>query len=551
MLELLSEFQKLVNENKQKIISVEGLPEDIPDIEVTINNNDLLTKSLVKIFKEEKSKYLPSNIPQYIEQYINDIKTSLQEIQKEPDNIISYVQPILSSMEKLYAHCMKYGLITFGFNVKEEISIIQDMRNKIGEVTAKINGLKRALDNRNNEIESLWTNSTDELNVINKSVKDKIEQNSIQFEDDVNNTLIEIKEKINSFNSIIEEKTKEAEGLVSSIEEFKNTSEQNFGKSNEVTEQINETKESVEQIFNEVKAIKEKVDIHLNETALSTNKTDEQLKNATQCVAEINTKNNSAAEIIANMKQREDEINEFYQEIEEHKEEMLKNKKKADADYTSIKNNFENTLSDYDDRNNKIIENNESYQSEIKNLLHKAVSAGLFGVFKQRQKYLAISRYIWAVLVFASSIAVVWIIYSIASSLAEANGFSFDKAFFIRSGMMIPLIYLMYFSGSQYKKERQAEEEYAFKSAISFSLEPYRDLLVKMREDEELEADFVKKLMEDIFDNPVIRIYRYSGKRDGSDDFANMISSLFGKIPSDKRKMILNAVTKAVAGDEI
>jgi hypothetical protein len=67
VLELLSEFQKIVNENKQKIISVEGLPEDIPDIEVTINNNDLLTKSLVNIFKEEKSKYLPSNIPKYIE----------------------------------------------------------------------------------------------------------------------------------------------------------------------------------------------------------------------------------------------------------------------------------------------------------------------------------------------------------------------------------------------------------------------------------------------------------------------------------------------------
>jgi hypothetical protein len=355
--------------------------------------------------------------------------------------------------------------------------------------------------------------------------------------------LNEIKETENLFNSTIEERTQDAQGLVISIEEFKNTSEQNCGISNEVTEQINETKESVEQTFNDVEKLKEKVEIQLNEIAISTNKSDEQLKNATQYVAEINTKNTSATEIIANMKQREVEINEFYQGMEEHKEEMISNKKKADADYTSIKNNYART--------NKIIENNESYQTEIKELLHKAVSAGLFTVFKQRQKYLAISRYIWAALVFVSSIGVAWAIYHLASSLAEADGFSFDKAFFIRSGMMIPLIYLIYFSSGQYKKERQAEEEYAFKSAISFSLEPYRDLLVKMREDEELEADFVKKLMEDIFDNPVIRIYRHDGKRNESDDFANVISSLFGKIPSDKRKMILNAVTKAAAGEEI
>jgi Asp-tRNA(Asn)/Glu-tRNA(Gln) amidotransferase C subunit len=66
----------------------------------------------------------------------------------------------------------------------------------------------------------------------------------------------------------------------------------------------------------------------------------------------------------------------------------------------------------------------------------------------------------------------------------------------------------------QYSKERHSEEEYAFKSAISVSLEPYRDLLRKMREDKATETDFVQKLMQEVFTNPVEHIYRNSNPKD-------------------------------------
>jgi len=106
----------------------------------------------------------------------------------------------------------------------------------------------------------------------------------------------------------------------------------------------------------------------------------------------------------------------------------------------------------------------------------------------------------------------------------------------------------MYFAAGQYKKERQAEEEYAFKSSISFSLEPYRDLLVKMRKEDELEAEFIRKLMVDIFDNPVKRLYE--GKDDDTEVEAlvDAVTCIADRIPAAKRKVLLDVLQKTLVG---
>jgi len=109
---------------------------------------------------------------------------------------------------------------------------------------------------------------------------------------------------------------------------------------------------------------------------------------------------------------------------------------------------------------------------------------------------------------------------------------------------MIPLAFLMVFTATQYKKERQAEEEYAFKSAISLSLEPYRDLLVRMRKEDQSEADFVKKLMEEVFDNPVMRMFNIEEEEE---KIAKMIINLLKKLPKDKISSVIDTVTKMIA----
>ncbi len=99
----------------------------------------------------------------------------------------------------------------------------------------------------------------------------------------------------------------------------------------------------------------------------------------------------------------------------------------------------------------------------------------------------------------------------------------------------------MYFTAGQ---ERQAEEEYAFKSSISFSLEPYRGLLGKMREQGDVEAEFVRKLMVDIFDNPVKRLYKQKDDDAETESLVGILTSICGKMSPAKMKVITDALQR-------
>jgi hypothetical protein len=108
--------------------------------------------------------------------------------------------------------------------------------------------------------------------------------------------------------------------------------------------------------------------------------------------------------------------------------------------------------------------------------------------------------------------------------------------------MAAPLAFLLWFCAKQSTKERQAEEEYAFKSAISLSLEPYRDMLTKMSKEAHPETGFVRTLMGDVFDNPVKRLYTTGN----SDDEAKVVRDLLREITKAVSKIPSNELSKEV-----
>lgn len=123
-------------------------------------------------------------------------------------------------------------------------------------------------------------------------------------------------------------------------------------------------------------------------------------------------------------------------------------------------------------RTAEIVGQNESLQGQIELQLQKATGASLFHSFETRRKALSTAKWIWAgISVGALAATVVWSIYLAASASA------LDTAFFVRLGGTFPVLAMVVFCLSQYGRERRAEEEYAFKSALSLSLVPYKDLI--------------------------------------------------------------------------
>jgi hypothetical protein len=99
---------------------------------------------------------------------------------------------------------------------------------------------------------------------------------------------------------------------------------------------------------------------------------------------------------------------------------------------------------------------------------------------------------------------------------------AYNPAFYLKLSISIPLIYGIAFCNVQYSRERRLEEEYAFKSNISISLDPYQKLvgsLVDKTKPEELSkyTAFLIDSVTRVFTSPTEHIFEESGDKNSTE----------------------------------
>ncbi len=213
----------------------------------------------------------------------------------------------------------------------------------------------------------------------------------------------------------------------------------------------------------------------------------------------------AAKDARARIKDELDAAIKFYEEIEAHQSAMRETQKGANAQFNELSTKYEGLHASLEERTKEIVSRNEALQAEIEKHLQKSIGASLFHAFDTRRQNLGFGKWMWAATlagsVFAGGLLTWWLADSI-------KGASVEPAFFVKLSALIPVSFAIFFAARQYSSERRTEEEYAFKSAISVSLEPYKNLLNRMRSDgHEEQAAFVEKLLLEVFDNPVKRVY--------------------------------------------
>jgi hypothetical protein len=128
----------------------------------------------------------------------------------------------------------------------------------------------------------------------------------------------------------------------------------------------------------------------------------------------------------------------------------------------------------------------ETLRNEVKALIAPAVAGSLSEAFTVRRNTLLWGRIVWGVVALFVGAYCIHATYGFASAVGDAitisqAGKSVESDFIwmvllIRSAILIPLFAAFGFSFSQYKKERDFEEEYAHKAAVATSLPNYGDL---------------------------------------------------------------------------
>lgn len=114
----------------------------------------------------------------------------------------------------------------------------------------------------------------------------------------------------------------------------------------------------------------------------------------------------------------------------------------------------------------------------LEDLIGREVGASLFETFKQRKLELELPVKFWRWAVPTMSIATVLWIFFLFSNHIESNEVSiWWQTFAVNTLKSIPAIFLLLFSINQYRKERNFQEEYAFKSSVALTIKAYADQL--------------------------------------------------------------------------
>lgn len=224
----------------------------------------------------------------------------------------------------------------------------------------------------------------------------------------------------------------------------------------------------------------------------------------------------------------ESKVKEFFGQIESYAKKLTEHEKEVASLVKSAS-----------ERTDAIVAQNEDLQKQVKEHLLKAVGASLFGAFQKRKSSIVGAKWIWACLsaisLLIQAVAVVWLAHEAKDLYTPEHGLTLNSMFLLKATVAIPILFLIVFCVRQYGHEREYEELYAFKAALSFSLSPYLDLVERLSKNETTQSyrEFVVNTIHQVFEDPLPKVQKESHKRakdvGSAKDLIDSIAELVGK----------------------
>ncbi|ATU08789.1 coiled-coil domain-containing protein [Methanohalophilus portucalensis] len=257
-------------------------------------------------------------------------------------------------------------------------------------------------------------------------------------------------------------------------------------KYNSLLNEIEDAAKTNKEIHSQVEIIKENLS-QSNDLINQQKKLDEQFavrnRNTSKITSELESRHNRTESMV-------DTISEFHESI----------------------NNYKESLDDHENKTQELIENNKELESKITDLLSSAVGGALGKTFGERKSELKDSEIFWKNATFVA----ILILFGAAGALyfEILSGVDETATIISKISLLIPASAAVWFTASNYNRERKLLEEYAFKSSLSLSLDSYRKVLnEELDGDERVKiAEFLINSMEKIYSSPLENISKHSPK---------------------------------------
>ena len=512
--QIAKRLNTLITESRTDLAPRLGASDSIdgPNAERTLSNTSLLLEALATFYGDPKSEFFPTIITTFIRERLIQAEGIFTGLPAADQPIpADSASGLLKQLEELFAYCLQYGLITYGFTGKiahEQIEVIRRARQ---QTEAAAHKMLAAVNGHESELST-------KLDTFGKSL--------VQSEADFN---AKVTERLNALQPLID-------GLAS----FLAAGQADSTAIGTVLTAATENATAVEKVRADLDAA-----ATVATAEFTTRKTmaDGELgtiqtlgKNVQAFESEAKVMHQAITDARASMTDQLTQITAFYGEIEKHRLQMTDTGKAAQLHLAELGKSAEQSVTGLRERTDKVVSTNESLIDQIKDHLRKAIGASLFTAFDTRRRLITIASWVWAILLLLSVGGTIWFAIWFVGHIADIAGKDPQSiqwtVVYARLIIVAPLAFLIAFTAKRYSSERRAEEEWAFKSAISISLDPFRDLIARMK-NEGQDTAFVQNLVSEIFDNPAKRLYAGPPAREGKDGLGvlGVVKDLVAKIP--------------------
>jgi len=491
--------------------SIDGL-----NAERTLSNSSLLLESLKTFYKDPKSEFFPTVITTAIRDRLIQAESTFAGLPPADQPIaVDSASGLLKSLEELFAYCLQYGLITYGFTDKiaqEQIELIRRSRQQTEAAAKKMMAAVKVNES--------------ELTIKLDSFAQTLAHSEADLNAKVSELLSAVQPSVDGLAAFLTAgQTDSAE-----IGTVLKAATENATAVGVLRADLDAAATAATAEFTARKSTADGEVATIQALGLQVQKFEADAKTMHQSIIDARSK----------MTEQLTQITAFYGEIETYRLQMTEAGKAAQLHLAELRSSSEQSVTDLRERTNEVVGTNESLIEQIKDHLRKAIGASLFTAFDKRRRSINIASWVWAVLLLLSVGGTIWFAIWFVGHITDIAGKEAGKdpnniqwiVVYARLVIVAPLAFLVAFTAKRYSTERRAEEEWAFKSAISISLDPFRDLIARMKK-EGHETAFVESLVAEIFDNPAKRLFAAPPDKVDKDrlDILGLVKDALDKIP--------------------
>nr|WP_283626454.1 hypothetical protein [Alteromonas macleodii] len=298
------------------------------------------------------------------------------------------------------------------------------------------------------------------------------------------------------------------------LEDASNTLEKLFDSVDREKEDLSNFVNSKTKELNEIEALLESVRKHAKET-------NDLRTEATGDGERVSSILQQAEEKRTNIVSIEQKMDSLFEELRSHLKDAGRLSADIDQESKDLYKQFETLLAKVESKTDYFDERNKY----LNDLIGKEVGVSLFATFKQRKEEFKAPLNLWRWAVPISAIATVIWIYILFGS-GDLSQLSW-QVFLANTFKALPAAGLLFFAISQYVKERNFQEEYAFKSAVALTIEAYAETLHDPKSKDQMILDSVSKVYQSPINHRKVDLGQTNEQNIKFDEFKSLITDIF------------------------